>query len=765
MCSWPSAPWLTLCGVAGLLMGDVAFAEYRGRPVGQVLDELRGEGLTFIYSSQLVPRSLRIEQEPAASDGVELAREILSAHGLGLSAVVQQVYAVVADPAAAGRVEAKAAPAPSLRPEEVVVQTSRYTLSAQGAAANTFLTQDQVKSMPRLADETLRALERLPGSASNGFSSLAAVRGGVPGETAIILNGLRLYEPFHLKNFLSPVSLLDSRSIAGIEFYSGGFPALYGDRMSAIIDASTIQPSDARYVEFGLNLFHTSALAAAQFDEGRGRVLVSARRSNVGDLAHLAENDFGEPNYSDGFGRVEYQVSDDTRVAFNTLLSDDGITANNAAGSESGSAEYDNVYAWGTVDHDWSEAAHSRLIASYTELSNERAATVDEPGRRVGAVVDERHFRILGVRIENSVTGAALEHRFGVEGRYLTGRYDYVSRIRFEPDYPFPGSPAVDVQRELSPQPEGYETSAYWDVRAMLSQRWMLQGGMRVDTQTYDGSDDGEQWSPRLSVMYTLGARTRVRVSWGRFFQSQGVNELQVEDGIDRFYPVQHADHLILGLDHSFQAGIDLRLELYRKYYRDIHPRFENLFDPLVLFPEAEFDRVLVDAHSARARGVELLLRLRPHGSWSGWFSYAWSRAEDRIGDSNVLRSWDQTHAINLGISWSRGPWSATLANSYHTGWPTTALTLSAAPSIQVNDRNRERFDFYNSLDVRLTRTFALNRGALDVFVEVNNAVSRDNPCCVEYEVRRDADGTLSYSRAVDAWLPLVPSIGVLWRY
>ena len=51
--------------------------------------------------------------------------------------------------------------------------------------------------------------------------ALVAVRGGLPNETAIVLDGLRLYEPFHLKNFLSPVSLLDSRLIQSMEIYSG----------------------------------------------------------------------------------------------------------------------------------------------------------------------------------------------------------------------------------------------------------------------------------------------------------------------------------------------------------------------------------------------------------------------------------------------------------------------------------------------------------------------------------------------------------------
>jgi hypothetical protein len=86
-------------------------------------------------------------------------------------------------------------------------------------------------------------------------------------------------------------------------------------------------------------------------------------------------------------------------------------------------------------------------------------------------------------------------------------------------------------------------------------------------------------------------------------------------------------------------------------------------------------------------------------------------------------------------------------------------------PQIVLARRNRQRFAHYNSLDARVTRTFALPRGALDVFVEVSNALSRDNPCCVKYDVTQNPDGTLNYMRDEDSWLPLVPSAGVLWRY
>ena len=136
---------------------------------------------------------------------------------------------------------------------------------------------------------------------------------------------------------------------------------------------------------------------------------------------------------------------------------------------------------------------------------------------------------------------------------------------------------------------------------------------------------------------------------------------------------------------------------------------------------------------------------------------------------TDVPRSWDQRHAVNLGVVWAKGAWSATLVDSFHTGWPTTELQVvgdaAGNPQIDLSLRNRARLSYYNTLDFRVTRTFALAHGALDVFVEVNNALSRENACCVKYEVRRNPDGSLSYSRDEDSWLPLVPSAGVLWRY
>jgi len=751
-----------------LLCGPPAFADYAGQRVSDVLDELRASGLTFIYNTQLVSPELLIRKEPSATGGLALAREVLAANGLDVAPVAPGVYAVVRGGSQTPVPEPPTG-ASRLQPmEEVIVQTSRYSLATDNVVSQTFLTQEQVESLPRLADETLRAVQRLPGTSTNGFSSIGSVRGGEPNEISIVLDGLRLYEPFHLKNFLSPVSLLDSRVIDGLEFYSGGFPAIHGDRMSAIVDATTVRPVMSPYYELGLSLFHAGGLAATEFDEERGRALISARRSNVGDLVQFAENDFGEPQYSDAFARIEYELSDATRASLDLLMSHDKVRAVRSSDTQRAVAKYRNAYAWGTLDHDWSDRLASRLILSYTDLVNERDGDVDDPGRRIGSVHDERRFHIVGLRMENTLTTDWLIQRFGVESRRLWGKYHYNSVLETQADYPFPGSIPTVEERTLEPRPDGFETSGYWEARANLGESWSVQGGLRVDTQTYDGTDDGEQWSPRLSVLYKAGPHTRLRASWGRYFQSQGINELQVEDGIGRFHGAQYADHAIVSVDRALRDGLDLRVEAYHKNYRRVSPRFENLFDALSLFPEAEFDRVMIDSDKSEAVGVEVLLRLQPQGAWSGWFGYAWSRVRDHVDGREVPRSWDQPHALSLGVVWASGPWTVTIADNYHTGWPTTSLEIvdeGGVPRLATESRNRERFEYYNTLDLRATRTFALPRGALDVFVEVSNAIDRSNACCVEYEIRQAPDGSTVVTQDVDSWLPLVPSAGVLWRF
>jgi outer membrane receptor protein involved in Fe transport len=82
----------------GLLVVQPSSAAPRvlvGRTVSSVLAELTDPGLKFIYSSELVPDSMRVLQEPLHRDRLRIAREILADHGLIISAVRGDLYVIL----------------------------------------------------------------------------------------------------------------------------------------------------------------------------------------------------------------------------------------------------------------------------------------------------------------------------------------------------------------------------------------------------------------------------------------------------------------------------------------------------------------------------------------------------------------------------------------------------------------------------------------------------------------------------------------------
>jgi hypothetical protein len=91
------------------------------------------------------------------------------------------------------------------------------------------------------------------------------------------------------------------------------------------------------------------------------------------------------------------------------------------------------------------------------------------------------------------------------------------------------------------------------------------------------------------------------------------------------------------------------------------------------------------------------------------------------------------------------------------------AEPIDTPPEVRVGTRNDIRLEDFLSIDARLSRRFQLKHGELDAWLEVTNLTDRSNPCCIEYSVLEGPPPALV--RDEDHWLPILPSIGVLWRY
>ncbi|NJN39742.1 MAG: Plug domain-containing protein [Gammaproteobacteria bacterium] len=224
--------------------GAAGAAEYHGLSLEAALEQLRADGLDLFYSSDLVKPWMRVEREPRAIEPRALLAEILAPHGIRyadgpdgslLLVRAEQRAPRVASPGSAHR----PAPAPL---DSVVVSASHYRFGDESPISPTVLTVTKLESQPDIGEDPLLAVARLPGVARQDFSSRSHLRGGADTETLVRFDDLRLYNPYHLKDFFGAISSIDPGIISDVQVYTGGFPVSFGDRSSGVVDIAPRLP-------------------------------------------------------------------------------------------------------------------------------------------------------------------------------------------------------------------------------------------------------------------------------------------------------------------------------------------------------------------------------------------------------------------------------------------------------------------------------------------------------------------------------------------
>jgi len=708
-----------------------------------------------------------VQDEPHRGTPLEVVAEILKPYGLMIR-TDSGVHLIVRDTSARPASESESATSlessAGTKPlETVVVSASRYAISRDIATSRFSIDQRTIQNMPDVGEDPIRATQRLPGAAASGASAMAHFRGGEKGEIGIMLNGQWLFDPFHIRDYQNIFSAIDARAIRGVEIYTGGFPVRYGDRMSGLVLMDSVESEKARHSEIGISVFNTSMLTTGA--SGDKSWLLSARRGNL-DI--VIDPKFGQPSYFDVFGEFAYELTPRARLSVNALYADDAIKLvleSEPSERDQVSSNTRNAQFWLRLDNRWSDSLTSTTVLSSVNYSNRRNGFANDPEKMIATVQDDRKIRQIGFRQDWSWNPTNSHWaQWGISANVGSADYDYNGAAEyFGIQERFENAPP-SISRSLAVKPEGGSYAFYVSDRWQLNRKSVIEWGLRWDDQTYTDLSSDSQLSPRLNYLYLYSEKTELRVNVGRYFQSQPIQSLQIEDGVSSFWPAQRADHIIFGARHLLQNDTSLRVEVFYKDIGRVRPRFENLFDPLGLMPELQQDRVRIEPSSARARGVEVSAD-RTSGNLGWWGSYTWSNVSDTVDGRDVPRSWNQRHSLHGGIDWKKDKWNFSAAASLHSGWPTTGLQLADTGVAIPGPRNAERHGLYASLDVRLSRRFDVRRGSLLAFVEVSNALNRRNECCLDWDIVDDVSGAETLERGLDYWMPMLPAIGFLWEF
>lgn len=744
---------------------------YAGRPLAEALRDLERRGLKLIYSEDVVRPAMRVRSEPRATEPRRILDELLREHALRAKRGPRGSLLIVRD-ARRDQVRETAptrTAAPAEMPvtlEEIVVTPSRFTILGEEPPSRQFMSREELQRVPHFSDDLYRAIGRVPGVAAPDVSARFNLRGGDQDEVLVLLDGAEIYDPFHVKDLSRAFSIIDAEAVGAVEILSGGYPAEYGGRMSGVVDIRTTAPDATRH-EAGLSLLNARVLSQGTFANARGSWLASLRHGYLGEALRMIDDtsDF-EPRYYDLLAKVQWTASDTAIASMHVLASNDRLRLQEEPGTDA-HANYDDRYLWLNVRASVTPRLFAQSVLSYGRLSQDRSGHYDnDPGSQSGDLVDRRSMALVAWKNDATLDLSSRSLlRFGATAKHLRARYDYEGRSHVEFTTFDLGAPPRDVVRSIHIRPDGSELSAYVANRVRLSERWVVEAGLRAASETY--TPDGVNVSPRLNASWMMTPRTSVRAAWGVFHQPQSLHELQVEDGVSEFSAAQQSEHRVVSVDHLFGRGVQARLDLYHKSMTHLRPRYENAFDTLLLFPELRADRITITPQSGEARGAELLVRTDAAARLSGWISYTLAKATDRIDGVDVPRSWDQRHAVSCSLNYRPGAvWNFNVAGTFHSGWPTTPVDAQLVGGRIVSSRGARgaaRLPAYHRVDFRVSRS----AGPLSLFVEVLNILNHSNVTRIDgFDFAVDAvSGAVTPLPRKESVLGMLPSFGVTWRF
>lgn len=729
--------------------------------VEHALRLLAEHGHAVVFSSDTVAADATIEITAATPEAV---RAGLAPQGLTL--IRSGRFWVVAPLAEAGSAVQPGTERrrPADRLETVIVTGTRYRLpeGMSGAGATT-LTAQELNTTPALGGDAVRVVNRLPGMSSVGVSASPLVRGGAEDETLIRIDGVELIEPFHLADFQSIFSTVDDRTIESINFYSGGFPARYGNRMSGVMEISTHGAPHTRASEVGLSTYTAIANTRGHSDDERLWWLGSVRRGDLDPLTDRIDSRTGSPKYWDAYGSIGHALSRATYVTIGGLLSRDDVEFND--GEETAHSDIDNKYVWLRLDHDHSSTSRSSTVLSFVDAQRrKRLNSPDNDEDSAGFLDYQRDTKRLTLRSDWSIAAGVAIIETGASVELARSKYVAAGLVDRGDMGVLLGRPALEAL-DTRTTVDGPAYGVYAAIDLPLTDTISIQPGLRFDAQHYDPRGATNHVSPRLGVLWQPTPFVTARLTAGRFYQPEAIHEMQVTDGIDRFQAPQRADHFIAGLDIDPTERLSLRAEAYYKDYGDPKMRFENAFNPFVILPELEPDRVAVTANSARVRGFDFEGRYELATNLSAVLRYGYLDAEDRINQQWVSRRWSQRSTVNAIIAWHGEATEFAAALTWHTGWYSADPPPFTTGPMAVEDiLNGTELAEYVSLDLRAARRFKFSRSEVTIYADLTNVFDRDNQAGIDYDAIAVPGGwTLLPDEEV--LLPYIPSVGFLIRF
>ncbi|HQU74310.1 MAG TPA: TonB-dependent receptor, partial [Calditrichia bacterium] len=315
---------------------------------------------------------------------------------------------------------------------EITVSPGTFSVMGNTPLSRQTLSERDLKSMS-FAEDITRAVSRLPGVASNDFSSKFTVRGGETDEVLINLDGMELYDPFHQRDFVGGLfSIVDIETIEGVDLLTGGFSAEYGNRQSGVFNLRTRSAGEqGRHTTLGLSVMNAGLYSDGPIMGGKGNYLLSARRGMLDQVFKLIGQDENTPTFYDLLGKVEFPLNAKHRLSLHLLHAGDKTAVRDVTEEafDIHDTRYGNTYGWLTLNSFFSAKWYSRSYLYGGFLSQKRNGNTQKyeySDKLVFQLSDQRDFGFAGFKQDWDWSPSEKYFiRFGGDYRRLNSDYQY----------------------------------------------------------------------------------------------------------------------------------------------------------------------------------------------------------------------------------------------------------------------------------------------------------------------------------------------------
>jgi len=184
------------------------------------------------------------------------------------------------------------------------------------SATEISLTDEELTRVPGTLGDPTRVVQTLPGVARSPFGlGYYVVRGASFENTGFFIDGHPALFLYHL---LGGPGVIQPELVGNLTFYPGGYPAEFGRYATGAIVLDTKNPPDDRWHgDISIDLLKASVLFSIPFDDNKGMVTASFRRSYYDLFLPLITDGF-DLSFTDYMLRVTYDPT--SRLALKLIV-------------------------------------------------------------------------------------------------------------------------------------------------------------------------------------------------------------------------------------------------------------------------------------------------------------------------------------------------------------------------------------------------------------------------------------------------------------